>query len=192
MFADQARDSSEHSSSDSDYESSLVDQAKVGESGVWERWFDEHYDQLYRYAYLRLRRKDDAEDLVAQVFLEAVKGIKRYEYKGRPMVAWLFGIAHNLLADHFKRQERRAAVEGPNAVSGATNAGIEERIENLDLLNALDRLTEEQRDVVILRFFMGMKTREIAELLDKSEVAVYSLQARAIAALRDSVGEVAS
>jgi len=187
MPAEEAREATQ----DPDYDGFLVQQAKLGESEVWKYWFDEHYEQLYRYAYLRLRRKDEAEDLVAQVFLEAVKGIKRYEYKGRPIVAWLFGIAHNLIADHFKRQERRAGVEG-TAAAGTGASGMEERIENIDLLNALDSLTDEQRDVVILRYFMGVKPRQIGEVLNKSEAAVYSLQARAIHALRGLMGEVES
>jgi RNA polymerase sigma-70 factor (ECF subfamily) len=173
--------------SDPDFDRFLVERAKAGETEVWEHWFEQYYQQLYSYAFLRTRRKADAEDIVSQVLLEAVKGIDRYQYQGRPIIAWLFGIAHNLIADAFKRQQRRSDVESGSANAEAAGAGLEDRIENLDLLLALDELTEEQRDVIILRFFMGLATREIGEMLGKTETAVYSLQARAILALRSSM-----
>ncbi|MGE0686159.1 MAG: RNA polymerase sigma factor [Dehalococcoidia bacterium] len=188
-----ATESSNAPPPDPEFESFLVEQAKAGESEVWEHWFDQYYQQLYSYAFLRTRRKVDAEDIVAQVMLEAVKGIGRYEYRGRPIVAWLFAIAHNLIADSIKRQQRRETREADAiAAGGPSDADPESRIENLDLLQALDTLTEEQRDVVILRFFMGLRPKEIGDLLSKSEAAVYSLQARAILALRASMGDVPS
>lgn len=178
---------------DPEFESFLVEQAKAGESEVWEHWFDQYYQQLYSYAFLRTRRKVDAEDIVSQVMLEAVKGINRYEYRGRPIIAWLFAIAHNLIADSLKRQQRRMTQEAAAAGAGnPADADPESRIENLDLLQALDGLTEEQRDVVILRFFMGLRPKEIGDLMSKSEAAVYSLQARAILALRVAMGDVQS
>jgi RNA polymerase sigma-70 factor (ECF subfamily) len=175
---------------DPEYDSFLVDRAKAGEAEVWKHWFDEYYQRLYSYAFLRTRRKADAEDIVAQVMFEAVKGIKRYEYQGRPIIAWLFGIAHNLIADNEKRRLRRASIEGEPVENPIPQNGLEDRIENIDLLRALDGLTDEQRDVIILRYFMGLRTREISDLLGKTETAVYSLQARAILALRGSMKDV--
>lgn len=193
MSADMAKESDGASAPDPELESFLVEQAKAGEAEVWESWFDQYYQQLYSYAFLRLRRKVDAEDIVAQVMLEAVKGINRYEYRGKPIIAWLFAIAHNLIADSVKRQRRRETREADAVVAGGpADADPENRIDNLDLLQALDELTEEQRDVIILRFFMGLRPKEIGDLLSKSEAAVYSLQARAILALRVSMGDVPS
>jgi RNA polymerase sigma-70 factor (ECF subfamily) len=175
---------------DPDYDSFLVAQAKAGEPEVWQHWFDQYYHRLYSYAFLRTRRKADAEDIVAQVMFEAVKGIKRYEYQGRPIIAWLFGIAHHLIADSIKGQLRRDSIEGAAGGNPTRAADPQNRIENIDLLRALDDLTDEQRDVIILRYFMDMRPREIGEVLGKTEVAVYSLQARAILALRGSMKDV--
>jgi RNA polymerase sigma-70 factor (ECF subfamily) len=188
MAAEKANSADGDSSAQSDYDSILVEQAKAGESEVWEHWFDQYYQQLYSYAFLRTRRKADAEDIVAQVLLEAVKGINRYQYQGRPIIAWLFGIAHNLIADAFKRQQRRVDTQSTSTELEVAGEGLDGRIENLDLLLALDGLTDEQRDVIILRYFMGLGTKEIGDALGKSEAAVYSLQARGILALRSSMG----
>jgi RNA polymerase sigma-70 factor (ECF subfamily) len=188
MAAEKANSADGDSSAQSDYDSFLVEQAKAGESEVWEHWFDQYYQQLYSYAFLRTRRRADAEDIVAQVLLEAVKGINRYQYQGRPIIAWLFGIAHNLIADAFKRQQRRVDTQSTSGELEVAGEGLDGRIENLDLLLALDGLTDEQRDVIILRYFMGLGTKEIGDALGKSEAAVYSLQARGILALRSSMG----
>lgn len=189
MFADELRArEDEQLSSPLDYDRFLVEQAKAGETEVWEYWFDQYYQKLYDYALIRTRRKSDAEDIVAQVLLEAVKGIGRYEYKGRPIIAWLFGIAHNLIADSIQQKIRRATNELMDPVGGGQSAELDSRIENIDLLQALDSLTDEQRDVIILRYFMEIRPREIGALLGKSEAAIYSLQARAILTLRASMG----
>lgn len=191
MFADEAKRSDENESRpEDDFESFLVEQARAGEAVVWEHWFDEYYERLYRYAFFRTRRKADAEDIVSQVFLEAVKGIDRYRYQGRPIIAWLFRIAHNLIADNQKRQQRRSDNEGASLGPSSRGEGPESAIENLDLLQALDGLGDDQRDVILLRFFMSMRAREIAEILGKSEAAVYSLQARALLTLRQTLGDV--
>lgn len=164
-----------------------VERAKAGDASIWGEWYDAYYKPLYRYAYIRLRKRNEAQDIVAEVFVEAYRGIGRYTYTGKPVLAWLYRIAHNLIYDRLKAEARRAEREEDGADAHA--AGPEEHIPNIDLLKAIDSLSTEQRDVIVLRYLMSLPAQETAEILGKSPAAVYSLQARALVALRQRLEE---
>ena len=166
-----------------------VDQAKAKDPGIWAQWFDAYYPHLFRYAYFRLRRRSDAQDVVSEVFLEAVRGIHRFQYTGRPVLAWLYRIAHNTIAERLRREQRRTDLKATEVWPSDFDPGPEESLKNIDLLKALGSLTDEQQEVITLRFLLGMPTREVAVLLGKTETAVFSLQARALRALRQRLTE---
>ena len=162
--------------------------AHAGDETVWEEWFAEYYRPLFRYAYLRLRSRSEAEDTVSQVFVEAYRGIGRYKHTGKPLLAWLYRIAHNVIFDRLKAESRRPQqAEQTDIVLGE---GPEANIVSIDLLNAIDGLTPEQRDVIILRYFMSMSSVEVGSLLGKTQPAVFSLQSRALASLRSKLDGV--
>jgi RNA polymerase sigma-70 factor, ECF subfamily len=170
-------------------EATQVQRAKDGDSSIWDGWFQRYYPNLFRYAYIRLRRRAEAEEIASQVFVEAYRGIGRYTYTGKPVLAWLYRIAHNLVYDRLKLEERRSVLQVDSPAVTDTTEGPESIIANIDLLNAIDTLTDEQRDVVILRYFLGMSAQEVSGVVGKSPAAVFSLQARALIALRGRLGE---
>jgi RNA polymerase sigma-70 factor (ECF subfamily) len=133
-----------------------------------------------------------AEDLAAEVFLEAVRGIRRYRYRGTPLRAWLYRIAHNLTADEQRRRIRQGTVpEGAAPERGVPDFadGVAERGA---LLQALRQLTNDQQQVVILRFIEGLSLAETASVMRRPQGAVKSLQHRAMQRLRALLeGEVA-
>jgi RNA polymerase sigma-70 factor (ECF subfamily) len=147
---------------------------------AWTEFYEQYHLQMWRYAYARTGKRDEADDLAAQVFMEALSSIHRYRDKGRPVLAWLYAIVRNLVSNH-RRRARRDATDGDVEPTGAS---LEERIDSIELAAALERLTGTQRDVVVLRFYAGYSTREIAVAMRKREAAIYSLEVRAIAALR--------
>jgi RNA polymerase sigma-70 factor, ECF subfamily len=156
--------------------------AKAGDAVVWSAWYDRYYPILYRYAYARLGQRQEAEDVAAQTFLRAIEAIGRFRYKGKPVLAWLYRIAGNLVTD---RHRRAAKVEGSSVHHPpVAEDSVDSLLDSIDVRRALERLTDEQRDVLILRFAVGLTSREAAALLGKSEAAIYSLQVRATAALR--------
>ncbi len=117
------------------------------------------------------------------MFLDALKNIDRYEYRGKPVLAWLYRIARNLVIDRLRRLRR--ATESDSLTADSRNENFEASIvQSLALNEAVNRLTRDQREVVILRFFLDLPTRQIAAVLGKKEAAVYSLQVRAMSALR--------
>jgi RNA polymerase sigma-70 factor (ECF subfamily) len=168
-----------------DRERKQVEMAKAGDAATWAAWFDAYYPYLYRYAYYRLRRRQEAEDAVADAFLEAFKGIGRFEYTGRPVLAWLYRITHNVVADRLAKV--RPQHDGAAVLEGR-DPGPEAGLDSIDLVRALDSLTEEQQQVIVLRFLLGMPANEVADLMGKRAAAVFSLQARALAAMRRALG----
>ncbi|MEX1254227.1 MAG: RNA polymerase sigma factor [Dehalococcoidia bacterium] len=171
---------------DDEGEALLVARAKQREPSAWAELYDAHYSKLYRYCYARTGDEATAADLASKVFLEALEGIDRYEFRGRPLLAWLYRIARNVLTDHLRARERESkALEQAASLSDRHDPGPDAHVaDREDLLAAMKQLTEEQQQVVALRYFAGCSTPEIARLMRRSERAVYSLEARALASLR--------
>lgn len=153
--------------------------AKARDQLIWSALYDNHYDTVYRYAYARLRNREEAEDVAAQVFLNALRGIDSYRYKGKPLLAWFYRIARNLVVDHLRKKVSRGFDEGLG-VGAAADPGSD----SLELAQALSRLNPLQREVIVLHFIVGMSLREVAAMLEKSDSAVYSLHSRALTRLR--------
>lgn len=124
-------------------------------------------------------------------------GVNRH--RGKPILAWLFGIAAHAIVDHQRasgRQRRLLDRLLPSKASSQpdrqllTISGEDDRLaEHLDLVNAIERLSNAQREVMVLRYFVGLTTGEIAEILGKDSSGVYSLHARALIALRARLSE---
>ena len=156
----------------------------------------EHYHaSIFRYLYYRVGDRQTAEDLTSEVFLRMIRNLAGYRLQSSsvPFQAWLFQIAHNLVADHFRRSSIHPQVELAEHLAGADpapDAGIEHRLANEHLYRALARLNEVQRDVIVLRFMVGMPITEVAHTLHKSEDAVKGLQRRGLSALRGSLSEM--
>ncbi|MEX2235971.1 MAG: sigma-70 family RNA polymerase sigma factor [Dehalococcoidia bacterium] len=161
----------------------LIDAARARDRDAWARLFDEHFQSLYRYSYYRVRDHHVAEELAAQVFEEAFRGIKRFDYRGISIRAWFFKIARNITADHIKKAASRATaplIELADGRDEFANAGI-----RTDVLRALAQLTEEQQQVIVMRFLEDLAINDCAEVIGKSVDAVKSLQARALVRLRE-------
>lgn len=165
-------------------ESDLVQRAREGDMSVWSRWYDEYYPLLYRYALVRLGNREDAEDVAAQAFLSAFKAFPRFRYRGRPVLAWLYSITHNAVAERLRRRQRAARAEATLRSEEAVDPGPEELLSLFELRQALTHLTADQREVILLRFFFSLSLRDAAAAMGKKEPAVAALQVRAIAALR--------
>ena len=145
------------------------------------------YPRLARYAYARTGNRTDAEDIAAEVFVRALESLDSYQERGLPMEAWLFRIAHNLVVDHLRRGSRfeRAdedAAELPDSPDPAHIA--EERLMMGRVRAAMTSLTKDQSDVLSLRFFGGLSSKETADVLHKSDGAVREMQRAALEKLR--------
>ncbi len=168
-------------------EEKLVLGAKELEPTAWTQIYSRDYRKIYCFIYRRLGESSTAEDLTANVFLKAVEGINNYKYRGFSLTAWLLAISRNLVADYFRRIGRSPEVP-LNMELISRNPSPDQLAETAweteELYKALGHLTEEQRQVVILRFIDGLSTAEVSYLLNRAEGAIRALQHRALASLR--------
>jgi RNA polymerase sigma-70 factor (ECF subfamily) len=142
--------------------------------------YERNFTRVYAYIVRRVGDRHQAEDLTADVFREALAGIRRFEWRGAPFVAWLLGIAARVLADHWRRSGRETGNPAPER-----DAGVPAEIErSVMLFQLVDRLPETQFRVIHLRFVEQKSIREIAHELGRSESAVKQLQFRAMESLR--------
>ena len=175
-------------------EQRLVQQAQQGEKEAFARLYEGHFDKIYCYMFLRVGDRGEAEDMTQQVFLKALQSIPDFRWKGTPVSAWLFRIAHNLVIDYWRKEKKRATIPLDESVAGTgmdPELMAEHRLAIKQLVSATKRLTEAQREVIGLRFAGGLSVAEVAEVMGKSQGAVKALQHSAIVALRKalSVGE---
>jgi len=171
-------------------EEQLVDAARALREEAWAEIYRRHAEQVYSYIYFRLGDQHTAEDLSADVFVKAIAGIKSYTYRGTPLLAWLYRIAHNVTADYRKSAARRMQHQATDAAEE-----IEERVDALrlldersDMLSAIRALTEDQQQVIVLRFYQGLSNAEVARVMGKPEGAVKALQSRGLRSLRRILG----
>jgi RNA polymerase sigma-70 factor (ECF subfamily) len=166
-------------------EDELIRRAKQGDRQAIGELYRRHVDVIYRYVWARVVDEAVAEDLTAQVFLKALEGLPTYEPMGKPFVAWLYRIAYARIVDHWRRREnRKVPLDG-------TLPSREPRPEELlqaeaewrMAIDLLARLTDDQQDVLILRFIGEMPLSEVAETLGKTLGATKALQHRALASL---------
>jgi RNA polymerase sigma-70 factor (ECF subfamily) len=180
-----------------DVEEELARLLKSRSVASWEMLFERHFDRVYRYALGRLSCRDAAQDVAAATFDRALATIDGYSYRGRPILAWLYGIAGNVVKETL-RSEARQHGAGPlrrllrrnNNHQPTLALQLQHRdmaaelVSRMDLDKAMGRLTNDQREVVLLRYFAGLSASETGQVIGRPQTAVYALQARALAALR--------
>jgi RNA polymerase sigma-70 factor (ECF subfamily) len=164
-----------------------ITQAMTGDSGAFARLYDSYVDALYRFAYFRVGDQFTAEDLTSQVFLKAWEKLDSYEMRGLPFGAWLFRISRNLIADHFRSHRETASLDADDAVTVAASDDVDgevsQKVDTERLLAKLKGLTEEQQQVLMLKFVEGLATDEIAAVMGKNAGAIRALQMRGLQSL---------
>ena len=151
------------------------------------RLYDEYFERIAYYIYVRLGDRDEAEDLAGEVFMRALHSLKSYQDRGIPMQAWLFRIAHNVTVDSWRKKGKAATVPIESVIVKAVEDPVkiaENSIEMERVNEAMGKLTPEQREVVRLRFFGGLSSKEVGAILKKSDGAVREMQRAALDKLR--------
>ncbi len=168
-------------------EENLVRRAKQRDQKAFAELYEEHFNKIYRYVVLRIGDKTEAEDMTQQVFLNALKSISSFKWKGVPFAAWLFRIAHNQVVDYLRKKSKQTAIPlDESLLSSDSNPQLmaEHSLDVEQLLLATRRLTEAQRQVISLRFAGELSINQVAKIMGKSQGAVKALQHSAIVALR--------
>jgi RNA polymerase sigma-70 factor (ECF subfamily) len=151
--------------------------------------YDRHNEPIFRYIWSRVYDKQTAEDLTGEVFTRVVAALPDYRFRGVPFRAWLFRIAHNLIIDHYRKDQARVSVplehaEPLLAEGNDPDIVLEQQLTTEQIRRALETLDPSQREVLVLRFLAGLSLQDVALTLDRTVPSVKSLQYRGLIALR--------
>ena len=175
-------------------EEDVLTRAAQGDHIAFGLLYERYLERIFNYVYYRTGNLHDAEDLTARVFQLAMKHIQNYTDRGVPFSAWLYRIAHNLVANWHRDRSRRQEIPISDVPVLPSRGDHPERNlvrsqEQDSLLRLIRRLPPERQTLLILKFVENMSNAEIGEIMGRSEGAVKSLYHRTLLALRDHLGD---
>jgi RNA polymerase sigma-70 factor (ECF subfamily) len=172
-------------------ELTLVRLSQQGNQEMFARLYDAYVERIYRYVYFRVGDEMLAEDITSQVFLKVWEKLDTYQAGHCPFMAWIYRIAHNAVIDYYRTNKGAIPLEdvrpGELSDSDPVNENLDLHIQSQELHDALQELTDEQQQVLILKFVGGLSTTEIAQQLGKQQGAVRALQMRGLQGLAKSL-----
>jgi len=169
-------------------EAVLVELAKT-DPQAFGALYERHVDRIYAYIYYRIGNAEDAEDLTARTFYQALDNIQRYVERGVPFAAWLYRIAHNLIANYHRTRGRwkvtsledlEVSAEPSNRPDRAAESNERYRA----LLSAIRRQPEERQRLLIMKFADRLSNQEIGRLMGRTESSIKSLYFRTLKSLK--------
>lgn len=172
----------------------IIERARQGDSEAYGELYECYRLGVFRYLYYRTGDTQVADDLTSEVFLRMIQALPGFEQREVGFQAWLFQIAQNILNDHYRKMSVRNDVQLEDTILNnhqtlARSRPVEHSLNSVTLNQAINRLSGEQRDVIVLRFISGMPISQVAQTLNKSEDAVKGLQRRALMTLRDVLSD---
>ena len=174
-------------------DSDLIARAKE-EPEAFGALYERYVDRIYNYICYRMGNDQEAEDLTARTFYRAMDHFHNYEDRGAPFSAWLYRIAHNLVANWHRDNSRRRMIALDDLVLSAPRGkGPAAKAEKSDredvLMEAVRRLAPDRQQLIILKHVEGLTNAEIGQVMGRTEGAVKSLYHRALVALREDLVE---
>ena len=176
-------------------EKEVLARAVQGDSDAFGELYKRYVGQIYTYIYYRTGDPFDAEDLTARVFMRAMHHIRSYRDRGLPFSAWLYRIAHNLVANWYRDNSRRQEISLEKIALSHFSADYPENVlvqtqEREILLAVIRRLPPERQQLLIMKFVERFSNAEIGQIMGRTEGAIKSLYRRTLLALRDEVDEL--
>jgi RNA polymerase sigma-70 factor, ECF subfamily len=172
---------------DSKREQQLIHAAQHGNERAFGELYNAYVHDIYRYMLYRVGTPEVAQDLTAEVFLRAIEGLVRYQNREIPWLAWLYRIAHARVVDHYRRNKRVGEQEDIETLELSTEHNLDSDLmlnfQQRKLREALQKLSAEQQQVILLRFVEGYNIQQTADVLGKTIGAVKMIQRRALQAM---------
>ncbi len=167
----------------------LVERASSGDIEAFGNLYTIYVEQIYRYVFYQVKDKMTAEDITEEVFIKAWRAIDSCKGRGETFSSWLYRIAHNYTIDVLRSRQKRLARETEvTADVSYSKQEAEVRLKRQELLEAVARLPQNQKQVIILKFIEGLDNQEIGQVMNKNQGAIRVLQMRALATLRQRLG----
>ena len=174
----------------------LVERAKRGDTKAFDAIYARYLTPIYRFVYLRVRGVPDAEDLTQLVFIKAWQAVGTFEERGLPFSSLLYKIAKNAIIDFWKRK-KEARLDDQEELLGQlrderqdVERDLEQKEAGERIIKVVEELSEDQQEIIALKFIQDLSNREIAEITGKSEEAIRALQYRALKELRKRSKEI--
>ena len=154
--------------------------------------YERYVTKIYNYIYYRVGDQEEAEDLTARTFFRALRKIGSYEERGLPFSAWLYRIAHNLVANWHRSQSRRKSVQLDELITATSDVSspstlVEKQEDREALLDVISELPEDRQQLLILKFVERMPNAQIGQVMGRSESSIKSLYHRTLKTLRSSL-----
>jgi len=177
-------------------EKKLVEQAKQGDASSFGDLYDHYVQPIYRFILLKVSSGEEAQDLTHDVFMKAWRTLPNFQERGFPFSSWLYKIARNRVIDHYRTKKPNTSledflqVESEEFLEGARfETEFDIKIAVTEVKKAMKSLTEEQQDVILMKYVEELEIYEIAKILDKKEGAVRVIQHRALEKLKKKFGK---
>ncbi|MFZ0533764.1 MAG: sigma-70 family RNA polymerase sigma factor [Anaerolineales bacterium] len=166
-----------------------LNRAIQGDHEAFGRLYEQYVERIFNYVFYRTGNQHDAEDLTARVFFRAMRRIPQYQERGLPVSAWLYRIAHNLVANWHRDRGRRPEISLDEGFASIPHSEHPEvtllQLEEQDyLLSIIRDLPSERQQLIILKFVEHMSNAEIGQIMGRTEGAVKSLYHRTLLSLR--------
>jgi len=176
---------------------SIIQKATKGDSEAFSVLYQAYVTRIYNYIFYRTGNTFDAEDLTARVFHRAMHSIGKYEHRGLPFSAWLYRIAHNLVANWHRDNSRRKEIRLEDHItheehSPHLESSLIHHQEGDMLMQAIRQLPAERQQLIILKYVEHLTNAEIAVIMRKSEGAIKSLYHRTLESLRETISIIES
>lgn len=166
--------------------------AAEGDTEAFGILYDRYLGRIYNYIYYRTGNQHDAEDLTARVFTRAMNHITKYQDRGVPFSAWLYRIAHNLVANWHRDNSRRQEVTLDETYKSKSDGLLPESIlmrseADSALLDLIQELPEDRQQLLVLKFVESLSNAEIGVIMGRTEGAIKSLYHRTLLSLREEI-----
>lgn len=176
-------------------ESEILIQASKGDREAFGYLYERYVERIFNYVFYRTGNSNDAEDITARVFYRALHHIHNYRDRGVPFSAWLYRIAHNLVANWHRDRSRKQEISLSEAPTIRYKGDAPEQSllyteEREKLMHLIHNLSPDRQNLLILKFVDHLSNAEIGQILGRSEGAVKSLYHRTLLSLRDEIGEL--
>jgi len=176
-------------------EQDILKRAAQGDRDAFGALYEQYVERIFNYVYYRTGNVHDAEDLTARVFYRALHHIQNYTDRGVPFSAWLYRIAHNLIANWHRDRSRHQEIPLSDAPTihykgDAPEVALMHNQDHDALLHIIRHLSPERQHLLILKFVEHMSNAEIGAIMNRSEGAVKSLYHRTLLSLRDELEEI--
>ncbi len=171
-----------------------LERAIQGDNEAFGVLYERYVTRIYNYIFYRTGNVYDAEDLTGRVFIRALRHIRNYNHRGLPFSAWLYRIAHNLVANWHRDNSRRKEIPLDESMQSTHLGGFPEheliRGEEQDrLLKVIRSLPGERQQLLILKFVDHLSNAEIGQVMGRTEGAIKSLYHRTLLSVRDDLGD---